>query len=64
MKNFPSFDAPLEPQVVRLVEIYQVLHFVLIFENSRALYIFFMIFKVIPIFTLFDGNILGFATDY
>ena len=46
--NFASFDAPLDPQVVRLVEIYQVLHFVLIFENSRALYIFFMIFKVIP----------------
>ena len=33
LKNFASFD---DPKVARLVEIYQVLHFVLKFENSSA----------------------------
>ena len=47
MKNFASFDAPLDPQVARLVEIYQDLHFVLKSDNSSALYVLFMILKVI-----------------
>ena len=41
LKNFASFDAPLGPQVARLVEIYQVLHFEMKFANSSTLYIFF-----------------------
>ena len=53
LKNFTSFDGPLDHQFVRLVEIYQVLHFFLKFDNSSALYIFFMIFKVIPEVSLF-----------
>ena len=48
MKNFAPFDAPLDPKVARLVDIYQVLHFVLKFDISGALYIFLTIFKVIP----------------
>ena len=38
--NFASLDTQLDPQVARLVEIYPVLHFVLKFNNSSALYNF------------------------
>ena len=38
--NFASLDTQLDPQVARLVEIYLVLHFVLKFNNSSALYNF------------------------
>ena len=41
LMNFASLDTQLDPQLVRLVEIYSVLHFVLKFDNSRALYNFF-----------------------
>ena len=47
LKNFDSFDTPLHPQVMRLVKIYQVLHFVLNLTTA-ALSIFSMIFKVVP----------------
>ena len=40
LMNFASLDTQLDPQVTRLVEIYHVLHFVLKFDNSSALYNF------------------------
>ena len=41
MKNFISFDTQFDRQVARLVEIYQVLYFVLKFDDSSTLYDFF-----------------------
>ena len=38
--NFASLDAQFDPQVMRLVEKYPVLHFVLKSNNSSALYNF------------------------
>ena len=40
LNSFASFDASLDPQVARLVEIYPVLHFVLKFHSSSAPYNF------------------------
>ena len=40
LENFASLDTQFDPQVARLVEIYPVLHFVLKFNNSSALYNF------------------------
>ena len=41
LKNFTSINAPLDPQVARLVEIYLVLHFVLKFcQQQRPLHFF------------------------
>ena len=48
LKDFASLDTQFDPQVARLVKIYPILHFVLKFDNSSAIYIFFLIFKVIP----------------
>ena len=38
--NFASLDTQIDHQLVRLVEIYSVLHFVLKFSDSSALYNF------------------------
>ena len=38
LKNFASLDTQFDPKVTRPVEIYSVLHFVLKFSNSSALY--------------------------
>ena len=66
LKNFASLDAQLDPQVARLVEIYQVLHFVLKFDNSSALYNFFCDHETNAwsIFIMSDGNMQFIRTYY
>ena len=44
MKNVSSIDTQLDPQGVRLIEIHQVLNFVLSYYNRSALYVFFSSF--------------------
>ena len=45
LKNFPSLDTHLDPQLVRLVDIYPVLHFVQKFDNSSVLFNFFFVLQ-------------------
>ena len=54
LKVSASFDTQLDPRGAKLVEISQFIHFVFKFDNSGALYNFFLFFKIRPKVSFID----------